>query len=340
LQWTSRRKNSSAHKASSPGEQCSTTLTAENSTLVKPKTQCVPRADLFAPRFQKISESTLDARREQALALHHVLWGIFTELFEPQLGLWIGNDCNPFQRMVTAPKTLVSRLMVTLDYSGRGVLDPDAVKCLGLTLYLPDSESLDEKDGLINQALISSVHSFSARWLPLEHFRMPGQSITQAQRTKETFLERIQITAHNDVMKVITRPCYRSILALYLFGITPMSPKNKDRRSTATCLEASLRHYMQLRTLTCLLPRNTGTALQDTMRNVDLQTNGISTLNQNALEFSHLEDSAWWFGCVPFTDTRSSKNYHESIYPLIAHITPRLRHNPLLNLVSVLPPPM
>ena len=40
-------------------------------------------------------------RREQALRLHHTLWETFTTLFEPQLGLWIGNDCNPFKRITT-----------------------------------------------------------------------------------------------------------------------------------------------------------------------------------------------------------------------------------------------
>ena len=40
-------------------------------------------------------------RRYQALTLHHVLWDIFTTLFEPQLGIWIGNDCNPLKRLAT-----------------------------------------------------------------------------------------------------------------------------------------------------------------------------------------------------------------------------------------------
>lgn len=40
-------------------------------------------------------------RRYKALTLHHVLWDIFTTLFEPQLGIWIGNDCNPLTRLAT-----------------------------------------------------------------------------------------------------------------------------------------------------------------------------------------------------------------------------------------------
>lgn len=39
--------------------------------------------------------------RQKALTVHYLLWDIFTEIFEPQLGLWIGNDCNPFRHLDT-----------------------------------------------------------------------------------------------------------------------------------------------------------------------------------------------------------------------------------------------
>ena len=55
----------------------------------------------YSKNYSFSSNEDINSRRHQALTLHHVLWDIFTSLFEPQLGLWIGNDCNPFKRLTT-----------------------------------------------------------------------------------------------------------------------------------------------------------------------------------------------------------------------------------------------
>ncbi|OBT67854.1 hypothetical protein VE03_02576 [Pseudogymnoascus sp. 23342-1-I1] len=242
------------------------------------------------------SNEDISSRRQQALTLHHVLWDIFTSLFEPQLGLWIGNDCNPFKRLTTAPKTLVSRLMVTLDNSTRNPLPPETARKLGIRETALDDQGRVEEDAFINQALMSAVHAFAARWLSISHFRKPGETSTRDSIVmKECFVESLWQRAHNDVLPILTRPSYRSILALYLFGITPTSLGNKDRSASDLCLETSLRHYIKLRaeariTTHRILSESVPTA-------VDAHINVAETAAlKSQEEYSHLADTAYWFG--------------------------------------------
>lgn len=41
------------------------------------------------------------ARKQLALTLHHILWGIFNDHFETQVGIWIGSECCPFKHTLT-----------------------------------------------------------------------------------------------------------------------------------------------------------------------------------------------------------------------------------------------
>ncbi|OHE90788.1 hypothetical protein CORC01_13928 [Colletotrichum orchidophilum] len=211
--------------------------------------------------------------REQALRLHHALWDIFTSLFEPRLGLWIGNECNPFKRLTT---TLVSRLMVTLD-AARSSLNADSSTVD--TLRLPIDTSAREDDtgateACINQALMSAVHAFSARWLPMSLFEDAGQ---RSEVGRRRLMQALWNQAHRDALLILTLPSYRSILALYLFAITPSLGPADSQMVSQLCYETSLRHYLHLRIKTRI-----STILPGTERE----------------EFGHLEDSAYWFGLV------------------------------------------
>ncbi|KAH8801422.1 hypothetical protein F5884DRAFT_514072 [Xylogone sp. PMI_703] len=237
---------------------------------------------------------------QQALTLHHVLWDIFTSLFEPQLGLWTGNDCNPFKRLTTAPKTLMSRLMVTLDNSAHNYPDPHLVQKLGFQSIVIDKERKLEEDAHINQALMSAVHAFSARWVPVNHFRKStGESgLHEAKDIKEFFVESIWKRALQDVFPVLTRPSYRSILALYLFGITPTSSNNKDRQSGSLCLETSLRHYLHLRTESRITENQKNIAPNSNHRFDGDEANTDNVTIKSQQEYHHLVDTAYWFGIV------------------------------------------
>ena len=62
-----------------------------------------------------------------------------------------------------APKTLVSRLMVTLDSLTPSRLDGSPTQITAFPDMLLNDEDTDDQNAIINQALISAVHAFSAR---------------------------------------------------------------------------------------------------------------------------------------------------------------------------------
>lgn len=188
--------------------------------------------------------------------------------------------------------------MVTLDNSSRNPLPPETARKLGIREIALDDQGRVEEDALINQALMSAVHAFAARWLSIGHFRKPGETSTRDSIVmKECFVESLWQRAYNDVLPILTRPSYRSILALYLFGITPTSLGNKDRPASDLCLETSLRHYIKLRaeariTTHRILSESAPTVV-DGHRNV-AETAALKSQE----EYSHLADTAYWFGIV------------------------------------------
>ena len=91
--------------------------------------------------------------------------------------------------------------------------------------------------------------------------------------------------AHQDVLHVVTLPCYRSILALYLFAITPTVVSSRMHPVSQMCYEVSLRHYLQLR-------------LESRISCPPLDPSHINHDTIEQAELGHLEDSAYWFGLV------------------------------------------
>ncbi|OQV08533.1 hypothetical protein CLAIMM_12789 isoform 2 [Cladophialophora immunda] len=193
-----------------------------------------------------------------------------------------------------APKTLVSRLMVTLDSLTPSRPDDSTTHITAFPNMLLDDEDTEDQNAIINQALISAVHAFSARWLPVSRFGRGNASDVRALTlAKEYFLERIWERAHKDVLRVLTRPSYRSILALYLFGTTPASTKNKQRCIADHCFEMSLRQYFQLRARSSTIARQHGRRNEN-----NSQLQDTSSTAQAHKELKHLEDTAYWFGVV------------------------------------------
>ncbi|KIW95865.1 uncharacterized protein Z519_02929 [Cladophialophora bantiana CBS 173.52] len=185
--------------------------------------------------------------------------------------------------------------MVTLDNFPATPLDKQTKQRLGFPDISLDAEDDSEQDALINQALISAVHAFSARWLPTGYFGKGAETNPQESNAmKEYFVESIWSRAHQDVARVLTRPSYRSILALYLFGTTPFSSKNKDKRISDYCFESALRHYVHLRAKVSIATRFPLTARQqpyDPTDNAPAETKAQE-------EYIHLQDTAYWFGIV------------------------------------------
>lgn len=139
--------------------------------------------------------------------------------------------------------------MVTLDKFQQKLLPSDVFSKLGLRGHpLSSSDSAVNEDGLINQALLSSVYAFTARWLPLDYFRKTTDiSSAESVERKSAFTESIWSRAHTDVSHVMGIATYRSILALYLFGMTPAPPINSPSQCASLYQDIALRHFIQLR---------------------------------------------------------------------------------------------
>lgn len=184
--------------------------------------------------------------------------------------------------------------MVTLDHLTPNYLDYARFHVTAFPDLIFDNEAEDEQNTDVSQALISAVHAFSARWLPVASFENVGSTTIQAStQTKDYFLETLWKRAHTYAIRVLTKASYRSILALYLFGTTPTTSKNKDRCIADHCFESSLRQYLQLRARSRIKQRPS-----TQHSNTNLSLDNAPTEEQPQKEFRHLENTAYWFGVV------------------------------------------
>lgn len=171
-----------------------------------------------------------------------------------------------------APTTLVSRLMLTLDNGHQDPKDPEFLRNIGLSANL-----LEHKNDIVKQALLSAIHAFSARWIPIDS------------EVKDKVMQQLWSYAHQSVYTAMIRPTYCSILALYLFGITPTSTSNSEMEASDLSLAISLRHYKQIALRFRVFSYNSSTPL-------DQADNAL--VNEQALGLSQMQDTAYWFGVI------------------------------------------
>jgi hypothetical protein len=100
-----------------------------------------------------------------------------------------------------------------------------------------DKKAEDEK--LVNQALVSAVHAFAVRWLYLQDAESTRGSMA-AKQAKDDFSNSIWSQAQQSMYPAMSRPSYRSILALHIFGVTPIPPNNGDRWVSNLCIGVAL----------------------------------------------------------------------------------------------------
>ncbi|KAH8807868.1 hypothetical protein F5884DRAFT_790344 [Xylogone sp. PMI_703] len=228
------------------------------------------------------------ARAQLALTLHHMLWDIFTDLFETQAGIWIGNECCPIKQTLTVPTTLISRLMITLDSNSCTEVNPLSIAALGLK-----SIQLDGNNKLINQALLGAVHAYSARWLSddkVEPHCTHPHNTHNTRKVKEDLLRDLWAQAYQRIQPAMVRPSYTSILALHLFGNVPTPSQSEERSVAELCLGISLQHFTTMSVRSGVLSRLSKSSL---VAEGSPQTNDAA-----ALEYAQMEDTAHWFGII------------------------------------------
>jgi hypothetical protein len=101
-------------------------------------------------------------------------------------------------------------------------------------------------DGAIDNSLRSSIAAFSARWIPLasQSARLDADALS--------IVQKLWRHARRDMLRVINRPSYRSMLALLLFALTPiptgiLEEEEVDGISGQACVHAALQQIQTLR---------------------------------------------------------------------------------------------
>lgn len=158
------------------------------------------------------------------------------------------------------------------------------------------------KEWQIEQTLNLAIQTFSARWLPLT-----CQSETQ-KAAQTPLIQRLWRGLRRDLQRSVNRPCYRSIISLYLYAMVPVpigipEEEEEDGLPAQICVQAALQQVQYLRARQRSLEFNGSkvSLLSD-------QTAPISTPEQIRSDFMHIENMLYW-AAMTF-DTSSSLTFN------------------------------
>jgi hypothetical protein len=145
----------------------------------------------------------------------------------------------------------------------------------------------------INQALTSAVHAFSMRWLKQSK---PTSEIHDDRQAQEKLSSNVWHQARQKIESAMSTPTYRSILALHIFGLTPVPPDRPDEQIRDLCTEIALNHHKRL------YQENLGD-VSSNLRSVSVT--GFDPEGQQkqfvGLDVSSLQDMLYWFGVLEDT---------------------------------------
>ncbi|KAL2813390.1 hypothetical protein BJX63DRAFT_421266 [Aspergillus granulosus] len=102
------------------------------------------------------------------------------------------------------------------------------------------------EDRLADESLQNTISCFSARWLPLASREPTGAS------THQSVVHALWRQARRDMLRVINRPSYRSMLSLFLFAMTPVPAEVTEEEEAdgifgQVCIHAALQQIQTLR---------------------------------------------------------------------------------------------
>ena len=115
-----------------------------------------------------------------------------------------------------------------------------------LDFETPSEVAKRKTDMQIDQSLDRAILAFAARWLPLT------PQTTSSGASSAEIIRGLWRRAHRDMLKVINRPSYRSMLTLLLFALTPIpagisEEEELDRVTGQVCVHAALQQIQGLR---------------------------------------------------------------------------------------------
>ncbi|KAL7785422.1 hypothetical protein V8C43DRAFT_291332 [Trichoderma afarasin] len=169
---------------------------------------------------------------------------LYRQNFEVVFGSWMGRYCCPF---LFGQDDLAERYISISDL------------CRHLDRYMADTskgnqrsgqeqwiQSDEKRDVLIEQSLRNTIAAFAARWLPITSSDDLGGIDTLHQ------IQTMWRQARRDMLRIINRLSYRSMLSLFLFALTPIpmgisEDEEMDGVSGQVCIHAALQQVQSLR---------------------------------------------------------------------------------------------
>ncbi|KAF5011991.1 hypothetical protein FDECE_1931 [Fusarium decemcellulare] len=162
---------------------------------------------------------------------------LYREGFEAVFGSWMGRYSSPFLfgHILADKYVSISDLCCHLD------------DCIADAAAEGQSSGRgSERCCLIEQSLQSTIASFAARWLPVTS---PN---THPEQDYCVLAQALWRHARRDMLRIINRPSYRSMLSLLLFALTPIpegisEEEEADGISGQACVHAALQQIQTLR---------------------------------------------------------------------------------------------
>ena len=240
-----------------------------------------------SPSLPAIEFENIANKRAQWTQLHKALWGIFHSVWDSRAALWLGSSCNPFLEGSVGTHSLMSRIVINVDKSLREA---------GVGLGKSPSAGLEgSEDVATNDCLRYAVYAFAARWLPFRQaFRIKhGVSDEEAQKMERDVRSRLWRRARSSMYAAMTRPCYRSLLALFLFCFTEMPIDNDNPGFGHLSCEILFSHFNHMRA------PNTRKKRWDTLSEYTTVTRSDPGLQiPVSAEVEHLRDSMFWLAVI------------------------------------------
>ncbi|KAF0328629.1 hypothetical protein GQ607_004041 [Colletotrichum asianum] len=241
--------------------------------------------------------------RLNELDMNASLESLVKQAFEPSLALLI-DGCPLVKNSSEARTTSVTDMFRTLDRD----LKQEVVSQAPGDGQAPDRGEA-ELGNQIEYFLRTAIKGFAARWAPQilqSHGGLPTNST-------EDFVRESWRAARRDMLKVINRVSYQSVLALYLFAQTPIPtgiPHDEvmDGIDGLTCLHTALSQIQRLR------ERRSHDHLDELGSRVEFGSSSPSVVaEQVSSRFLDLETRIYWTAVVWDTESSLTSNLRASL---------------------------
>ncbi|KIV96030.1 hypothetical protein PV10_03612 [Exophiala mesophila] len=262
---------------------------------------------LFAPPL-KSDPIPLDGVVRSPYDIANAEWGpwldqIFDTPFQAIFGWWLGRYCcplvdDPSSIIVVPPRDLFSALDASM---------ADECNTANRESVIKSPYQRQKQNDQIEHALTQAARAFASRWLPIV-----ADGFTQQESLDEIIREFWRVS-RKTMLTVINRVSYRSVLTLFIFGLTPIPLGISDEEESEgltgqICVQAALQQVQRLRERqrNCQFSGAQVSPATDRMSNHPRAT----PLNEDYLK---LESRAYWSALIFDTSASVSLNFRSSL---------------------------